>query len=131
MTQPPLCNIGQDGQRFRLFFGILLVIFSLFLAALLSVSAAPLPLRLVVFLPAWIAMLCVFQARASTCVFLAAKGAESTSEGTRPVADPDRAAALERRAAGIHLKSLVTGLLLTVVITVAFALVPWSGFFVE
>ncbi|MFH1567198.1 MAG: hypothetical protein ABIL09_04300 [Gemmatimonadota bacterium] len=129
MTQAPPCNIGADGRRFRLFFGILLFLFSCFLAALLSVWGAPLPLRVVVFLPAWCSGLCLFQARAGTCVFLAARGAESTAGGTRPVADPGRAAALQRRAASVHLRALLFGFALSLLLTAAGALVPWTAFF--
>lgn len=59
-------NITDDGQRFRLFFGILLFFFCLGAMGLLTVSDLPLPVRIIVFLPAWMCMLFLFQAFSST-----------------------------------------------------------------
>ena len=59
-------NIGFDGQRFRLFIGIIIFFFAIGLAGLLTVADMPLPIRLAVFLPAWISALSLLQAHAST-----------------------------------------------------------------
>ncbi len=61
-----LCNIEEDGRRFRLFFGILLCCFALGFTALVTVTDSPLPLRAVVFLPLWVGILCLLQAHGST-----------------------------------------------------------------
>ena len=67
MTRSPdLCNIGEDGRRFRLFIGILLCCFSLGFTALVTVTGSPLPLRAAVFLPLVVGINCLLQARGST-----------------------------------------------------------------
>ena len=69
--RPPLAeisssNITEDGRRFRLFFGILLFFFCLGFMGLFTVSDFPLPVRVIVFIPAWMCMLFLFQAFSST-----------------------------------------------------------------
>ena len=59
-------NITADGRRFRLFFGILLFFFCLGFMGLFTVSDFPLPVRVIVFIPAWMAMIFLFQAFSST-----------------------------------------------------------------
>ena len=66
MTDLSSANITADGRRFRLFFGILLFFFSLGFMGLLTVSDFPLPVRVLVFIPAWMGMLFLFQAFTST-----------------------------------------------------------------
>ena len=61
-----LHNIGEDGRRLRLFFGILLSLFSLGFIALVTVTSSPLALRVVVFLPTWLGVLALLEAREST-----------------------------------------------------------------
>ena len=65
-TQTSPTNIGLDGQRFRLFIGVIMFLFAIGLAGLLTVTDMPLPIRLAVFLPAWISALSLLQAHAST-----------------------------------------------------------------
>ena len=62
----PVGNITADGKRFRLFFGVLLFLFCLGFMALFTVSDFPLPVRVLVFVPAWMGMLFLFQAFGST-----------------------------------------------------------------
>ncbi len=69
--RPPLAemsssNITGDDRRFRLFFGILLFFLSLGFMGLFTVSDFPLPVRAIVFIPAWMCMLFLFQAFSST-----------------------------------------------------------------
>lgn len=67
MTRSPdLCNIGEDGRRFRIFIGSLLCCFSLGFTALVTVTDSPLPLRVAVFLPLVLGINCLLQARGST-----------------------------------------------------------------
>ena len=61
-----LHNIGEDGRRLRLFFGILLFFFSLGFTALVTVTEMPLVVRVVVFLPAWLSAVCLLQAYEAT-----------------------------------------------------------------
>ncbi len=65
-ARPSPTNIGFDGQRFRLFIGVIMFFFTIGLAGLLTVTAMPLPIRLAVFLPAWISALFLLQAHGST-----------------------------------------------------------------
>ena len=120
-----LGNIGADGVRFRLFFGILLFLFAIGMMSLMTVAGIPLVMRVTVFLPTWLAMLCLFQARTSTCVFLAARGAVSTPEGVRKVEDNDWQQTMTKRSARIHVSALMAGVLFTLVLLVTSILIPW------
>ena len=69
MTVPDhgdLANIGPDGRQFRLFIGVIAFFFTFGLAALLTVPGMPLPLRVAVFVPAWISAISLLQAHGST-----------------------------------------------------------------
>ena len=59
-------NIGPDGRQFRVYIGVIAIFFTFGLAALLTVAGMPLPLRVTVFVPAWISALCLLQAHGST-----------------------------------------------------------------
>ena len=120
-----LANIGEDGRRFRAFFGILCFFFALGLTALLTVSEAPSPLRLVAFIPAWLCMLLLFQARESTCVLLATRGARSIDSEAEVIDDPEMAQRLRAKARRIHVKSLAAALLYTILLLTLSAVVPW------
>jgi hypothetical protein len=81
-------------------------------SALLIVDGAPRLWRLILLLPWWIACLGIFQARSQVCVALAAHGLRNLS-GTR---EPQPAAELEavrHEARRVHVRSLLTALLLT------------------
>ena len=58
-------------------------------------------------------------------MFLAARGARATDQGTVPIEDPQLAAVLKGRAGRIHLYSLLTATVYTLVLVVASLLIPW------
>lgn len=118
-------NIGADGVRFRMFFGILFFAFALMMMALLTVTDAPLPLRLTVFIPAWISALCLLQSKASTCVFLAARGACSTEMGTHRIEEDEQRLALVRRAGRIHLQAVMVAAAFSLLLVVVSVMLPW------
>ena len=118
-------NIGADGVRFRGFFAALFFIFTLMMMALLTVSGAPVVLRLAIFVPAWISALCGFQAYNRTCVFLAARGACSTEMGTARLEDESERDYFVRRAGRVHLQALASALLLTLALVLTSVLIPW------
>lgn len=69
MTVPDpgdLANIGADGRQLRLFIGVIACFFTFGQALLLTAFDMPLPLRVSVFVPAWITALCLLQVRGST-----------------------------------------------------------------
>ena len=118
-------NIASDGVRIRAFFGVLFFVFALGMMALLTVVDAPLPLRLTVFVPAWISALSLLQARSRTCVFLAARGTCSTDMGTRRIEDDGERQFFLRRAGRIHLQSLAAAALVTIVLVAVSIVIPW------
>lgn len=118
-------NIGADGARFRAFFGVLFLLFALGMMALLTVSGSPLALRFTVFLPAWIGLLCLLQARARVCVFLAARGAVATELGTRRIDDPHRRRQLEQCAGRLHVQALMAAAGLALFLVLLSLLLPW------
>jgi hypothetical protein len=124
-TTAPRRNIGDDGVKIRTFFGGLFFVFSLGMMALLTVVGAPIVVRMTVFLPAWLSALSLLQARAGTCVFLAARGACSTDMGTEPLDDPEARSFFVRRAGRIHFQALALAALLTMLLVTLSVLIPW------
>ncbi len=124
-------NIGEDGVHFRLFFGVLLIFFSLGLTLLLAVMGTPLPLRAAIFLPMWQGILCLVQARYGVCVLLAGKGTCVVDGGTAPIQDPAIRQSIEKRGVRIHLISMASACVLTVMLMLASLYIPWRSFFAE
>ena len=106
MDQVARQNLLPGGRQLRLMIGGLLAAFSFcLLVLLLSLQTNPV-WRLLVSPPLWGAALCFFQARARTCVFLAARGLRETAAGTEALSDAQETLHLERRARRIHLQAL-------------------------
>ena len=110
MVEAVLKNLMPGGRLLRLMIGGLLLAFSLgLLVLLLGLQVKP-AWRLFVMLPLWGSMLGFFQARARTCVFLAARGRRETEGGTEAVSDLEEAQQLERQAHRVQLKALAVAL---------------------
>lgn len=122
-------NIAGDGVRFRMFFGVLMVFFALGMILLLAVTRTPLPFRTVVFVPLWIGILCLLQARQGVCVFLAARGVCAVEGGNAAISDPELRRAIERRAARIHLLSMSGAAVMTIILMLSSMFIPWHSFF--
>ena len=118
-------NIGADGARFRLFLGVLFLVFALGLMALLTVTGVPLPLRLVVFVPLWIGTFTLAESRSRVCVLNAARGVCSTESGTERIEDDERRLALVRRAWRVPLHSVLFAVVLTGFLMAVSAWLPW------
>ena len=118
-------NIGADGARFRLFFGVLFLVFALGLMALLTVTGVPLALRLVVFVPLWIGTFTMAESRSRVCVLNAARGVCSTESGTQRIEDDERRLALVRRAWRVPLHSVLFAVVLTGFLVAVSAWLPW------
>ena len=118
-------NIGADGARFRLFFGVLFLVFALGLMALLTVTGAPPVLRLTVFAPLCVSIVCLAESRTRVCVLNAARGVCATEDGTRPIEDDERRLALAGRAWRLILYSLVGALALTAFLVSLSTWLPW------
>jgi len=113
MSAPLACaNIGPRQRRQRLLLGGGLLLVSALLAALLAVREAPRWWFLLLFPLLWAAMLGLFQARARTCVFLAASGKQNLDAGEEPV-DGQLDDQLRRQARRILARSLLAALALT------------------
>ena len=118
-------NIGADGARFRLFFGVLFLLFALGLTALLTVTGAPAVLRLTVFVPLCAGTFCLAESRARVCVLNAARGVCATESGTRPIEDDERRRAIAGRAWRLALYSLLGALALTAFLVSLSMWLPW------
>jgi hypothetical protein len=106
MEHTALQNLLPAGRQLRLMIGGLLAAFSLCLLVLLiGLQAGPV-WRLLVLPSLWGAALGFFQARARTCVFLAARGLRETTGGTEALSDAQECLQLERLARRLHLKAL-------------------------
>ncbi len=99
-------NIGPNGRLLRLYLGSLLLAFSLGLLGLLIGLQARPGWRLFLLAPLWGGALGLLQARARTCIFLAARGVREVERGIEAIADPETARQLRRRARRVHLQAL-------------------------
>ena len=115
-------NIGSDGVRIRTLIGVLLALFSLFLALMLVATGVSRWTRFLLFPPLWGTFISFFQAHAHTCVFLAARGKRDMGYQRENIEDPEEMAQVQRRAATIQLQAFA----FTVVLTLLSMLLPTS-----
>ena len=106
-------NIGRRQRRLRLAFGLAMLAVALAGGAWAVAAKAPPALRAALAVPFFLAGLGIFQARAKTCVALAAKGARNLDAGEEPVADAGEAHRLRRQALAVLLQSLALAAVLT------------------
>ncbi|MDX6696004.1 MAG: hypothetical protein QOF02_3607 [Blastocatellia bacterium] len=112
-------NLGPREQRKRRLMGIVALTVGVGAAFVLVVYGAPRLLRLVIFLPLWIAGLGLLQAREKTCIALAARGTCNMDAGEQPIEDEEQVAQLRATARRIHHRALITAVIITLV-TLAF-----------
>jgi hypothetical protein len=115
-------NIGSDGVRIRTLIGVLLALFSLFLALMLVATGVSRWTRFLLFPPLWGTFISFFQAYAHTCVFLAARGKRDMGYQRENIEDPEEMAQVQRRAGIIQLQAFA----FTVVLTLLSMLLPTS-----
>ncbi len=106
-------NIGRRQRRMRLALGLGMLAVALAAGAWAVLAKAPPALRATLCVPSFLAGLGIFQARARTCVALAAKGACNLDAGEKPVADAGEARQLRRQARTVLLQSLAFAAALT------------------
>jgi hypothetical protein len=105
-------NIGPKGRRQRLTVGLVGVAVSALATVVLLVSAAPAWLAALLIIPWWMAGLGIFQARAQTCVALAAKGQRDLDGGPEPQPQAERDA-IRRQARRVYGQALALAALAT------------------
>lgn len=115
----PIANIGTGERRKRLVWGIVASGAGVALAITLAVIQAPLIWRLPLFVLFLVGALGIFQARAKTCVKLAARGQRDMDTGPQTIPDAAELQQVQRQARAVYVKSAVTAAILT-----ALALVP-------
>jgi hypothetical protein len=109
-------NIGRRQRRLRLAFGLAMLAVALTGGAWGILAGASPALRAALFVPSFLAGLGIFQARARTCVALAAKGSRNLDAGEEPIADAGEALQLRRQARTVLLQALVFAAILTAVL---------------
>jgi hypothetical protein len=109
-------NIGPRERRKRRLLGVVSLTVAVGVAFVLVTFDASRWLRLVVFLPLWLAGLGLLQARDKTCIALAARGVCNMDAGEEPVADSTLAARLRDKAAHIRRRALLVAAAITVVV---------------
>ena len=108
-------NIGPREQRKRRLLGIVSLTVGVAVAFVLVVYGAPRWWRLVVFFPVWLAGLGLLQARARTCIALAARGTCNMDAGEERVTDESLVAQLRVKARQINRRALITAVVITLV----------------
>ncbi len=116
-------NIGPRQRLLRWAFAGLLTVATGVLMAWLIAADQPRWMRLLVAIPAWFALLNIFQARNRTCVYLAARGKANFDQGEQAVADAELDRTLRRQARIIVIQTTVATL---VVAVVCYLLPPWT-----
>jgi hypothetical protein len=111
-------NIGERERRKRRVMGLVALAVGVAAAFVLVASGAPRSLRLVVFLPVWIAGLGLLQSREKTCIALAARGTRNVDAGEERIEDETLIAALRAKSRRIHLRALTTAVITTLVVFV-------------
>lgn len=116
--QPTLCvpNIGPAQRRRRAVVGVVFAAITVAVATPLIAYDAARPLRLVVAIPSVIAALGFFQARAQTCVALAARGLRNMDDGDRPMDDEAQLRAVQAQSRRVYLEALIATLVVTVLV---------------
>jgi hypothetical protein len=97
----------------RLAFGLVMLAVALGGGAWGIAAGASPALRAVLVIPSFLAGLGIFQARAKTCVALAAKGVRNLDAGEEPVADAAESLQLRRQARTVLLQALAFAAVLT------------------
>lgn len=113
-------NIGRKECRKRLVTSIGSAFLTVVMFIAMRWGAFRRPWYLLLFVPAFIAVLGLFQARARTCVVLAARGLRNLDQGEEKIDDKITVQLLRRRAVIIYLKALALALAFT-------ALVYWTS----
>ncbi len=111
-----VANIGPRERRKRRLLGIVSLTVAVAVAFVLVAFGAPRWSRLVVFFPLWMAGLGLLQARAKTCIALAARGVCNMDAGEETIKDNALAAKLRAKAASVHKRSLMVAAAITVVV---------------
>lgn len=102
-----VANIGSKERRKRKAFGIVLLVASAILGALLVGLGAHRLWRLALFLPIWVGALGVFQATDKTCVALASRGQRDMDSGPEAISDAAQLSQIRRQVRFVHVKSLL------------------------
>jgi hypothetical protein len=111
-------NIGERERRKRRVMGLVALTVGVAAAFVLVASGAPRALRLVVFLPIWIAGLGLLQSREKTCIALAARGTRNMDAGEERIEDESLIETLRAKSRRIHLRALATAIIITLVVFV-------------
>lgn len=105
-------NIGPAELRKRRVVGAVGLAVCALGSVVLIADGAPRLWRLILFLPWWTACLGIFQARARVCVALAARGLRNLDgkQEPQPLVELEE---VQREARRVHVRSLLTAVLLT------------------
>jgi hypothetical protein len=107
-------NIGPSGRRRRYVMGTALLLLTAVLIPVILTAGLGRPWRLILFLPAFLGMLCVIQAREKTCAVLAEFGMRDMDSGQCRIDNTALAQGLKSRGRAILIKSALLAALLAV-----------------
>jgi hypothetical protein len=106
-TRPVCANIGPRQRRLRRLLGVVsLAATAVTFALLLAVGAAK-QWRAALALPLWIGILALLEARAQTCVVLAARGRRNLDRGEERIEDASERALITAQARRVHVQAAV------------------------
>lgn len=106
-------NIGPAGRRRRFGMGIVMLLVSVGLLFILVTNGSPRPWRGALFLPAFLGMFGLIQAKEKTCSVLAERGVRNLDEGEKKIGNEAVARSLKNRGRMILIKSAAFAAALT------------------
>lgn len=121
MTQVSACipNIGPRQRQRRMRGGLVLSAVTVAFAVFLLVGDVDRVWRVLIFAPALMAALGVFQAREQTCVALAAKGVRNMDAGDEPVTGAEQMRRISEQSRRVYGQSVAAALAVTILVLLA------------
>ena len=112
---PSLVNIGIGGIRQRTVLGCISLVIAITALLVLYGSGAAKVWRLFLFIPFFVAMLGLIQAREKVCVVLGIRGTKKTRDHEAPISDPGLEEALRAASQKILLLSVILAFIFTAI----------------
>lgn len=110
-----VANIGPLQRRRRLVIGVAGVVLSTVLSVVLVSPEFPRAARISLFIPWFVSALGLFQAKAQTCVALAARGQRDLDRGSEAIPHHELEA-VKRQARSVYVRSFAAALMLTALV---------------
>lgn len=115
-TSACIANIGPRQRRMRVFLGLIVHTIAILTAtAFIHYHVSPW-WKASLFIPFFIGFLGLIQAQKKVCVIFANRGTRNMDSGSEPIEDENISHAIQKKARGIYIISLISAIFMTIVI---------------